>query len=164
MCGSYAPIAWSNDQKANDSERLYDHYLNADKPLRPSFLEYSRLYKFEGGRLKPFAAMGKDTISIGVRYCSELKDNYIGQLASTNMPHSSREQLQGTGETEFAYVRCLLGFINYLMLLNGSPMEISRLPAATTMPTRAAILCPCLLLAVVLYSEPGRMHLITLYY
>ena len=87
----YAPIPWACDQKNNDSERLYEFYLQQDDLCRSSFLELCRLYKVESGRLKPFSKRGKDTISIGVRYGSEMRDQFIGQLASMHMPHSRRE-------------------------------------------------------------------------
>ena len=115
----YAPIPWACDKKNNDSERLYEFYLQQDELLRGSFLEYCRLYKVEGRKLKPFSAMGKDTISIGVRYGSEMRDHFIGQLASMHMPHSRREQLHPDAGTDddFPYVRCLLGFLSYLLQL-----------------------------------------------
>ena len=56
----YAPIPWPCDKKANDSERLYGFYLQAENLLKGSFLEYCRIYKVDGGRLKPFAARGKE--------------------------------------------------------------------------------------------------------
>ena len=107
----YAPIPWPSDAKNNDSERLYECYLQQEGTLRGSFLEYSRLYKFEGGRLKPFSTMGKDTISIGVRFASEMKDLFIGQLGVMHLPHSARDQLQADpGDTDdFLYVRCIFG-------------------------------------------------------
>ena len=115
----YAPIPWSCDKKNNDSERLYEFYLQEGELCRSSFLEYCRLYKVEGGRLKPFSKKGKDTISIGVRYSSEMRDHFIGQLASMYMPHSRRGQLHpdSATDTDFPYVRCLLGFLNYLLQL-----------------------------------------------
>ena len=58
-------------------------------------------------------------MSIGVRYSSQMTDHYIGQLACVNMPHSSRCQLYPPEDSDngFPYVRCLLGFLNYLMQL-----------------------------------------------
>ena len=73
--------------------------------------------------------MGKNTISVGVRYGSEMRDHFIGQLASMHMPHSSREQLYPDSGTDiaFLYVRCLLGFLNYplqLALNDGGSIRI----------------------------------------
>ena len=114
----YAPIPWSCDKKNNDSERLYDFYLQQEDLCRTSFLEYCRLYKVQGGQLKPFSKRGKDTISIGVRYGSEMRDHFIGQLASMHMPHGSREQLYPDSDTtDVPYVRCLLGCLKYLLQL-----------------------------------------------
>ena len=115
----YAPIPWACDQKNNDSERLYEFYLHQDVLCRGSFLEYCRLYKVESRKLKPFSRMGRDTISIGVRYGSEMRDHFIGQLASMHMPHSCRDQLYPAAgsDGDFLYVRCLLGFLNYPLQL-----------------------------------------------
>ena len=84
---------------------------------RSSFMKYCRLYKVESGRLKPFAKMDKSTILIGVRYNSEMRDRFIGQPACMHTPHRSRDQLYPDSGTdiEFPYVRCLLGFLNYLL-------------------------------------------------
>ena len=52
-------------------------------------------------------------------YPDEEDFQFIGQLASMHMPHSSREQLypDSDTDTDFPYVRCLLGFLNYLLQL-----------------------------------------------
>ena len=118
----YAPIPWTCDRKNNDSERLYEFYLLDEGLPKLSFLEYCRIYKVVGGQLKSFSSkQGKATISIGVRYSSEMRDHFIGQLASMLMPHCSREQLypeeSGT-ECSFPYVRCLLGLLSYLLSLS----------------------------------------------
>ena len=47
-----------------------------------------------------------------------MKDLYLGQLAVMNMPHYARHQLQADDETDFNYVRCLLGFLSYLASLH----------------------------------------------
>ena len=39
----------------------------------------------------------KPTIAIGVRFCSEIKDKFAGEVAAMLMPHSSRDQLQDPG-------------------------------------------------------------------
>ena len=87
--------------------------------MRESFLAFCRLYKVEARCLKPFKATEKKTIAIGVRFCAELKDQFVGQLASMLMPHSSREQLRNPGDSvaEFGHVKCLLGWLNYLLQL-----------------------------------------------
>mgnify|MGYP003326488424 CR=1 FL=1 len=114
-----APIPWPCDRKSNDSERLYEFYLQEDDLLRISFLEYARIYKVEGGELKSYSSRGKGTIAIGVRYASEMKDHFIGQLSVMHMPHYSREQLQLSGDVDcdFLYVRCILGLLHYLVEL-----------------------------------------------
>ena len=98
----YAPIAWPSDQKDNDSEKLYVHYLQQDGLQRESFLSYCRHWQLKSGKLVARHARGKNTIAIGVRYCAELKDKFVGELAAMLMPHSSREQLQGPDEDIFA--------------------------------------------------------------
>ena len=114
----YAPIPWRSELKNNNSERLYDFYLQQDNICRKPFLDYCRLYKSEGGKLKPYGKSNK-RICIGVRYASEMRDQFVGQLACMHMPHSCREQLfpDSTSDCDFQYVRCLLGFINYLLQL-----------------------------------------------
>ena len=70
-------------------------------------------------KLKPFSIRGKDTISIGVRFASEMTDEFIGQLACMHMPHGRREQLYPSEDDGggFASVKCLLGFLGYLLQL-----------------------------------------------
>ena len=80
-------------KKNNDGERLYAFYLQDENLLKVSFLEYCRIYQVDRGMLKPFASRGKDTIAIGVRFASEMKDHFIGQLGVMYMPHYTREQL-----------------------------------------------------------------------
>lgn len=116
----YAPVAWKSDLKNSSSELLYDFYLGTEDLLPCSFPEYCRRYKIVKGELQPhFLSKNRPAIGIGVRFSAELKDNFIGQLASMHMPHRARDELQGcTGAAvDFAYVRCLLGFLNYLQTL-----------------------------------------------
>ena len=88
-------------------------------PAHRSLAESSSVASAEGGRLKPFSKKGKDTISIGVRYSSEMRDHFIGQLASMHMPHSRREHLypEAGSSTDFPDVRCLLGFCTIYCIL-----------------------------------------------
>ena len=123
----YAPIPWTSDKKNNDSERLYVFYLQQEQLSRLSFLEFARLYKVSGGQPKPYASMGKDTISIGIRYGSEMRDHFIGQLATMHMPHSNREQLHPAddGECDFPYVP-----VSYTHLRAPRDLSTSRMPSS----------------------------------
>ena len=140
----YAPIPWACDKKSNDSERLYGFYLRQEVLCRSSFLDYCRLYKVEGGQLKPFSERGKDTISIGVRYSSEMRDHFIGQLASMHMPHGVREQLypDSDTDTDFPYVRCLLGFLKYLLQLRLNADGTIRIGSSDYYATQASYPLP----------------------
>ena len=57
--------------------------------------------------------------AIGVWHCSDMRDNFVSQMASMHMPHGAREQLQGDSShaCQFDHVRCLIGWITYLMQL-----------------------------------------------
>ena len=82
-----------------------------------SFLDYCRLYKYDKGAPRRYADRSS-IVAIGVRYGSEMKDLYLGQLAVMNMPHYARRQLQPDEDTDFNYFRCLLGFLSYLASLH----------------------------------------------
>ena len=81
-----------------------------------SFLDFCRCYHIVNGQLKQRLRLDTSVVSIGVRYGSEMRDTFVGQLASMNMPHCTREQLQGAGDDScgFDYVQCIIGFISYL--------------------------------------------------
>ena len=73
----YAPIAWACDKKNNQSELLYQFYLDQDDLCRGSFLQYCRIYKIDKEQLKPFSKTHeKATISVGVRYASEMRVHF----------------------------------------------------------------------------------------
>ena len=115
----FPPIAWPSDQKDNDTERLYNFYFDQDGLSRGSFLDFCRAYHLVKGRLTARKNLSTHSVAIGVRYCSEMRDHFVGQLASMHMPHGTREQLQGDIDSDdFAYVRCLMGWIAYLMSLS----------------------------------------------
>ena len=115
----FPPIAWADDRKENDTERLYRHYLEQDGLSRDSFLAFCRANQLVNGLSKPWLHLDKTPVAIGIRYGSEMRDMFVGQLATMHMPHATREQLQGIGEevSGFDYVQCLIGFVAYLMSL-----------------------------------------------
>ena len=84
----FAPIPWPSDQKDNETERLYNFYLADDVLSRGSFLQYCRVKHVVDGRVVNYRIpVDKPTLAIGVRHCSEMKDNYVGQVATMHMPH-----------------------------------------------------------------------------
>ena len=102
----YPLIAWPDDRKSNDTERLYYHYFDQSGLSRGSFLDFCRCNHIVHGKLKQRLRLDSSVVSIGVRYGSEMRDTFVGQLASMNMPHCTREQLQGAGDESsgFDYV------------------------------------------------------------
>ena len=102
MCKCYAPIPWESTAKDDDSERFYEFYLAQEHDELDSFLSFCRLYKIEHRQLKKYSAHGKDTMAVGSRFFSELKDNYISQVATMLMLDASRQQLQPTANALLA--------------------------------------------------------------
>ena len=47
----FPPIAWPDDRKDNDTERLYNFYLEQEGLSRQSFLDFCRAYHIVNGRL-----------------------------------------------------------------------------------------------------------------
>ena len=125
----YPPLAWPDARKDNDTERLYCCYFEQTGLSRQPFLDYCRAFHFVNNKLTARRRLDVHLVAIGVRYCSEMRDNFVGQMAAMHMPHGTREHLQGCsdGSTQFDYVRCLIGWIDYLMSLAWNPDGTVRL-------------------------------------
>ena len=116
----FAPIQRvDTDMDSNNSLLLYKAYLDSHQlggcsfyEVHAAFLDWCRVWRLEGKRLVQRAA--RKTIAIGVRFCFELQDNFLGQFAAMFLPHSRKDEFLAPAEAAvMPYTKFFVGVMHY---------------------------------------------------
>ena len=118
----YAPIQRSAlDLDRNVSLRLYGTYLKsvcvggcALGVVKQNFLQYVRMWRYDGGPAGRVARRSDKMTAVGVRFSFELQDNFIGQYCAMFFPHTSPEEFLAQGQEVLEYTKFFVGAMIYL--------------------------------------------------
>jgi len=121
----FAIVPKPSDTTSNESKALYRAYLASNRQgdvamvgvIKHNFMQYARLWSWEGGAVKRRKLPEGKLYAIGVRFVFELLDNYIGQYCSTFFPHTHEEVFYYDNEDVIAYTRYYYGAMQYLKAL-----------------------------------------------